>query len=76
MVNHAVLSASSSHRWLNCIPSARLELEFENTSSAADEGTGGTRSLRTQVEESTPYAVENRYRNTTPMRWRNVQTLM
>jgi hypothetical protein len=40
MVNHAVLSASSSHRWLNCIPSARLELEFENSSSsAADEGT-------------------------------------
>lgn len=40
MVNHAVLSASSSHRWLNCIPSARLELEFKNSSSsAAEEGT-------------------------------------
>ena len=35
MANHALLSASSSHRWLECTPSARLELEFENTSSAA-----------------------------------------
>lgn len=36
----AVLSASGSHRWLNCTPSARLELEFENTTSeAAREGT-------------------------------------
>lgn len=40
MSDHAVLSASASHRWLNCTPSARLELEFENTSSeAAKEGT-------------------------------------
>ena len=40
MSNHALLSASPSHRWLNCTPSARLELEFENTGSeAAREGT-------------------------------------
>lgn len=40
MSNHAVLSASGSHRWLHCIPSARLELEFENKeSNAAAEGT-------------------------------------
>jgi len=40
MAEHAVLSASSSHRWLNCPPSARLEREFENNSSiAAEEGT-------------------------------------
>ena len=40
MGNHAVLSASSSHRWLNCNPSARLELEFDDTQSiAAAEGT-------------------------------------
>ena len=40
MGKHAVLSASGSHRWLNCLPSARLELEFENNeSNAAAEGT-------------------------------------
>lgn len=40
MRNHAVLSASGSHRWLNCLPSAKLEEEFENTGSeAAREGT-------------------------------------
>ena len=31
---HAILSASSAHRWLHCTPSARLELEF------ADRGNG------------------------------------
>lgn len=37
---HAVLSASSSHRWLNCPPSARLELEFEDRETEATaEGT-------------------------------------
>ena len=37
---HAVLSASASHRWLNCTPSARLELEFDNNETeAAAEGT-------------------------------------
>lgn len=37
---HAVLSASSSHRWLGCTPSARLEQEFEDReSAAAAEGT-------------------------------------
>lgn len=40
MSDHAVLSASGSHRWLNCLPSARLELDFENSeSNAAAEGT-------------------------------------
>lgn len=34
MGNHAILSASGSHRWLNCIPSARLELEFEDKETA------------------------------------------
>lgn len=38
--NHALLSASSSERWLNCNPSARLEQAFaERETSAAAEGT-------------------------------------
>ena len=37
---HAILSASSSHRWLHCNPSARLEQEFEDRETeAAIEGT-------------------------------------
>lgn len=40
MGKHAVLSASGAHRWLHCLPSARLELEFSNNESgAAAEGT-------------------------------------
>ena len=39
-LKHAVLSASSSHRWLNCTPSAVLEKSFENKGNeAASEGT-------------------------------------
>lgn len=38
--SHALLSASSSHRWLVCTPSARLEEQFpDTTSNAAREGT-------------------------------------
>lgn len=40
MSKHALLSASSSHRWLQCTPSARLEETFdEHTSVFAAEGT-------------------------------------
>ena len=33
--DHAILSASSAHRWMNCSPSARLELEFNDRSGIA-----------------------------------------
>ena len=37
---HALLSASSSWRWLHCTPSARLEAAMpEETSEYAEEGT-------------------------------------
>lgn len=37
---HALLSASASHRWLTCTPSVRLEEQFpETTSTYAEEGT-------------------------------------
>jgi len=40
MSKHAILSASGAHRWMNCTPSARLELEFDdNSGEAAAEGT-------------------------------------
>lgn len=40
MAAHAVLSASASHRWLACPPSAQLERQFPNeTSTYAEEGT-------------------------------------
>ena len=41
MGRHALLSASSSKRWLNCTPSARLEGQFgrEDAGSYAEEGT-------------------------------------
>lgn len=40
MNKHALLSASGSSRWLECTPSARLELQFpKKTSSYAEEGT-------------------------------------
>ena len=40
MTNHAILSASASHRWLNCPPSARLaEALPDTTSDFALEGT-------------------------------------
>jgi len=39
MTKHAILSASGSARWLACPPSARLEQEFESTTSQyAEEG--------------------------------------
>lgn len=38
--DHALLSASSAHRWLECTPSARLEDQLpDTTSEAAKEGT-------------------------------------
>ena len=42
MGKHALLSASSSKRWLNCTPSARLEEQFGDESGGsayAEEGT-------------------------------------
>lgn len=58
MAKHAILSASGASRWIACPPSARLEQNFENkTSAAAEEGTLahelGELSLRLQLGEMT-----------------------
>lgn len=40
MGKHAILSASGAHRWLECTPAARLELEFKDQeSTTAAQGT-------------------------------------
>ena len=53
---HAILSASSTKRWRNCTPSARLEQNFPNESSVyAEEGTAahalGVYKLRKYLHE-------------------------
>lgn len=51
--NHALLSPSSSHRWLNCTKSALLESEFENKESeAAAEGTAAHDLCEHKVKKS------------------------
>jgi hypothetical protein len=50
MGEHALLSASSSHRWLHCTPSARLGEKLpESTSEYAEEG-----SLAHEIAELKP----------------------
>lgn len=65
MAKHAILSASSSHRWLNCPPSVELEKGFENkTSTFAEEGTLahelGELSLRFQLQEITKRSYDSK----------------
>ncbi len=46
MGRHALLSASSSKRWLSCTPSARLEEQFKDEAGGsvyAEEGTAAHR---------------------------------
>ncbi len=44
---HSLLSPSSSHRWIECPPSARLTENYQDTSSGyAQEGTLATRRRR------------------------------
>lgn len=45
MGKHAILSASGAHRWMRCTPSARLELEFGDTSGEAAAGGSAAHAL-------------------------------
>lgn len=65
MAKHAILSASGSHKWLNCTPSVGLEKGFKNTTSEfAAEGTLahelGELSLRLQLGEITKKSYDNK----------------
>lgn len=65
MNKHALLSASGSSRWLECPPSARLELQFpKRTSSYAEEGTAAHElcelSARYWLKEISEVEYENR----------------
>ena len=64
MSAHALLGASSSHKWLHCTPSARLEEQFENTTSTfAEEGTAahalGEYKIRTFLGENVEKPISN-----------------
>lgn len=52
-VKHALLSASSSHRWIACPPSALISKKFEDSSSSfAQEGTDAHTLAQYKLEKS------------------------
>lgn len=58
---HAVLSASSFHRWLNCNPSARMEQDFEDhTSATAAEGTAAHALCEYKLQKALDLPTRNR----------------
>lgn len=60
MGSHALLSASSSKRWLNCPPSARLSDNYEDkVSDFAAEGTDAHSLCEFRLKESLGLATEN-----------------
>lgn len=73
---HALLSASSAHRWLNCTPSARLEdAEQEKTSEYAEEGTTAHEYaellLRKYFQADRPYEINNGIATIKQSKWYN-----
>ena len=66
MAKHATLSASSSHRWLNCPPSARLcENYADVTTDYAAEGTEAHALCEYQLKQSLGIPAENPIENLT-----------
>ena len=61
MGRHALLSASSSKRWLSCTPSARLEEQFQDEpggSVYAEEGTAAHALAEHKLKKSIKKAVK------------------
>ena len=66
MAKHSLLSASASHRWLNCPPSARLCEEYEDKPSEyAQEGTDCHELCAYKVEKALGHRVRNPTENLT-----------
>ena len=58
--NHALLSASASHRWLNCPPSARLCENYDDKGSDfATEGTEAHALCEFRLKEALGIPAEN-----------------
>lgn len=63
-IKHAVLSASSSERWLNCLPSARLcENYGDKGSDYAAEGTDAHSLVQYRLEQALGMQTENPIEN-------------
>lgn len=63
---HALLSASSSYRWLNCTPSARLSEMFEDTGSAyALEGSDAHLLCEARLKQALGIPIEDPVENLT-----------
>ena len=66
MAKHATLSASSSHRWLNCPPSARLCEAYEDKGSDyAAEGTDAHALCEFRLKQALDLSAENPIENLT-----------
>ena len=79
MANHALLSASSSHRWLNCPPSARLCEGYDDKGiDFAAEGTDAHTLCEYKLRTALGMEAKDPTKTllgTTP-KWRNVPTGM
>ena len=75
MGRHALLSASSSKRWLNCPPSARLEEQFTGDigSVYAEEGTAAHALAEHKLKRLLSGALNVRYRIMTVTKWKSVR---